>query len=144
MTANQAIKRRQYVVNRPLQFRFVKAMVLVLCSMAACSVLAAYIAVWFTISSFELSNNPLITSLLSTICWLIFLELLVVIPFVIWWGIRLSHRIAGPLFRIHAALTRMAGGEYNIQVKLRAGDELQEIADIINKLASSLQKRRGA
>ncbi len=142
MPASNKIKRRQWVVNRPLQFRFVKALVLVLCSMAVLSVAAVYVAVWFSVSSFELTNNQLITSLLKSICWLIFLELLLILPFVVWWGIRLSHRVAGPLYRFHAALTRMANGQYDVTVKLRAGDELQEFADLINALAASLRNRR--
>lgn len=136
------IKRRQWVVNRPLQFRFVKALVLVLCAMALLSVLAVYAAVWVTVSSFELANNLLIMSLLRSICWLIFLELLIILPFVAWWGIRLSHRVAGPLYRIHAALTRMVNGQYDVTVKLRSGDELQEFTDVINALAASLRSRR--
>lgn len=142
MAASHKTKRRQWIVNRPLQFRFVKVLVLVLCFMAVLSVLAVYAAVWFSVSSFELTSNLLITSLLKSICWLIFLELLLILPFVVWWGIRLSHRVAGPLFRIHAALTRMANGQYDVSVNLRAGDELQEFADVINALAKSLQNRR--
>ena len=118
-------------------------MVLVLCCMAVLSVLAVYVAVWVTVTSFELSNNLLIISLLKSICWLIFLELLFITPFIVWWGIRLSHRVAGPLVPIHAALARIANGQYDVRVKLRAGDELHELADAINAVAASLKSRHG-
>ncbi|MBI4341535.1 MAG: HAMP domain-containing protein [Candidatus Omnitrophica bacterium] len=137
-------RRRRWVVNRPLQFRFVNAMVVILCAMAVLAVAAVYVGGWLTLSSFELTGNLLMVSLLQTMCWTIVLELLAVTPLVIWWGVRLSHRVAGPLVRIHAALARMANGQYDVQVKLRAGDELTELADAINVLAASLHNRSRA
>lgn len=141
-SAERFVRRRQYVVNRPLQFRFVNAMILVLCAMALLAVGAVYLAVRLTLSSFELTRDPLIISLLSSVCWTIVLELLVIGPVVVWWGIRLTHRVAGPLVRIHAALSRMADGRFDEHVTLRAGDELQELAAVINRLAETLRRRR--
>ena len=135
-------RRRRWVVNRPLQLQVVRAMVLVLCVMAVLAIAAVYAAVWITLSSFELTRDPLIGSLLRCICWTIVLELLVLTPLVIWWGIRLTHRIAGPLLRIHAALQQLAAGRVDQHILLRKGDFFTDIAAAINALAESLRTRR--
>ncbi len=135
-------RRRQWVVNRPLQFRFVKVMVLVLGGTAAGALGAVYVAVRLTLSSFDLARDPVIMSLLASICWTIVLELVIMTPIVVWLGIRLTHRVAGPLVRIRAALAKLAAGDYNVRIQLRKGDELVEFADMMNTLAASLRARR--
>lgn len=140
----QRWRRRQWLVNRPLQFRFVKATVFILLLMAISAVAAVYLAVWITLSSFELTQDALIMSLLNTICWTIMLELLVLTPIVIWVAIRLSHKVAGPLVRIRSALTQMCAGEFDVHIGLRKGDELAELAELTNRLAASLRQRRSS
>ena len=139
VTGSRPYRRRQWLVNRQLQLRFVKAMVLVLCVMALAAMAAVYLAVKITLSSFELSHDPLFVSLLNAVCWLIALELVVVTPFVVWFGIRLTHKVAGPLVRINAAIQQMIRGDFNIHLTLRKGDSLVELADAINALAANLR-----
>ena len=134
-------RRRKWVVNRPLQFRFVKAMLLVLCLMAVAGLSAIYVSIWVTVSSFELSHDPVIVSLLSTVSWTIALALLLMAPAVICLGILLTHKVAGPLVRIHAALTQMANGNFDVHMTLRKGDELIELAETVNYLAAFLRRR---
>lgn len=48
-------------------------------------------------------------------------------------GIRLSHKIYGPLYRIKRILEAVADGAEPEMVKLRDGDELQDIAVALNR-----------
>ena len=137
-------RRRRYLVNRPLQLRFVKAIVFILLVMAVGAAGAVYLAVHVTLSSFDLLHDPLIVSLLNSVLWTIFLELLVLTPLVVWFGIRLTHPVAGPLVRIQAALAQLCAGDFSVHVSLRKGDELLELAQLINRLAKSLRERRPA
>ena len=134
-------RRRTWLVNRPLQFRFVKAMLLVLCVMAVASMVAVHIAIGVTRVSFQLSNEPAILSLLDSVGWLIFLELLGLTPFVICLGVLLTHKVAGPLMKIQASLAQMVKGDFDVHLKLRKRDELLELAEIVNRLADSLRRR---
>ena len=132
-------RRRRLVVDRSLQFPFVNTMVTVLVAMAVASLAAVAFAVRITLSSYELSNNALIVALFDTVFWIVMLELVVVIPLVVWFGIWLTHKVAGPLVRIHAVLAQMSRGDYDVRVKLRKGDMLTSLADAINRLASERQ-----
>lgn len=142
MTTTRPYQRRRLVVNRALQFRFVRAMLVILVVMALAAVVAVFVAIRITLSTFELSQDAVVVSLFNVICWLIVLELLIVTPAVIWLGILLTHKIAGPLVRIGAALAQMAEGDYNIHIQLRRGDELREVAALVNHLAATLRSRR--
>jgi len=109
--------------------------------MGATAALGTYGALWFTLYSFELLKEAYIKALFSTILWTIVLELVVLIPLVSWLGIFLTHRVAGPLVRIRAALSQMAKGDFDIHLQLRKGDALMDLAEDINRLAEFLRRR---
>ena len=69
--------------------------------------------------------------------------MLVVAPFAVLVGVLLTHRVAGPLVRIQAALEQMSKGDYQVQLTLRPGDSLSELADHVNQLAAILRRRSG-
>ena len=55
--------------------------------------------------------------------------------FVIWFiALELSHRIAGPLYRLEKELNERIDGKKSGPIQLREKDELKELADKINKL----------
>ncbi len=53
----------------------------------------------------------------------------------------LSHRIAGPVFRLEKTLEEMAKGNLSLRITLRRKDELKELATSMNGLMSSLSER---
>ena len=134
-------RRRKVLINRPLQLPLVKAMLLVLLTMAVAALLAMQVAIRITLSTYELTANTLAIGLLNTVFWVMMLELLVLTVFCAWFGIRLTHKIAGPLVRIRAALAQLTKGQFDIHVTLRKGDSLVELAEDINRLAASLRNR---
>ena len=134
-------QRRKVLVNRPLQLAFVKAMLLVLLTMALAALMAVQAAVRITLSTYELTTNALAIGLLNTVFWVMVLELLVLTPVFAWMGILLTHKVAGPLVRIRAALAQLTEGRYDLHISLRKGDSLVGIADDINRLAASLRNR---
>ena len=142
VTNPRRYRRRQLIVNRALQFPFVRVMVLSVCLMAAASLTAVSLAIRVTLSTFELSQDAVTVSLFNTASWMIVLELLLVTPVVVWLGILITHKVAGPLVRIRTALAQLAAGDFNVQIRLRQGDELADVADLINYLATSLRSRR--
>jgi methyl-accepting chemotaxis protein len=49
-----------------------------------------------------------------------------------------SHKMAGPVFSIKRSLKRMANGEPIEKIRIRKGDEFQELVDVLNEV---IQKR---
>ena len=62
----------------------------------------------------------------------------------IWWGVRLSHRFAGPLQRLERDIHKIThSGDYSYKIHLRKSDDVKPIADAINKLLESIHKKYG-
>ncbi|MFH1868795.1 MAG: hypothetical protein ABH843_07475 [Candidatus Omnitrophota bacterium] len=66
--------------------------------------------------------------------------IMVVLPIAlvsIWFmALELSHRIAGPIYRLEKELDKLLAGEKVSQIRLRKNDELKPLADKINRLVN--------
>ena len=45
-----------------------------------------------------------------------------------------THRFAGPVYRLEQSLKQIASGDLGFQVRLRSGDDLQELAVLVNQI----------
>jgi len=57
----------------------------------------------------------------------------VVVVFIAVFGILLSHRIAGPLYRLHRHMSEIGQGKIQSEVSFRKGDYFQELAGSFNE-----------
>lgn len=53
-----------------------------------------------------------------------------------------SHRFAGPAYRIGADIQRSLRGEQGVRIRLRRGDELEELAGQVNKVLTAIDDYR--
>lgn len=58
-----------------------------------------------------------------------------------WLGMRLSHRIVGPMIQIQRVLERAIKNDYSPRIHLRNNDYLYEIADKLNLLLEKLDQK---
>ena len=56
-------------------------------------------------------------------------------------ALRLTHQIAGPVYRLEQNMLKMAQGNYRLQTVLRNRDEFNELAEALNLLGQSYCKR---
>jgi hypothetical protein len=56
-------------------------------------------------------------------------------------GIFYSHKIAGPAYRIQKDIDRTLAGEKGVRIQLRKGDKLKDLADKVNALIDSYEKK---
>lgn len=57
-------------------------------------------------------------------------------------GIMVTHRVAGPIYKMKRLLTYVGDGHLMLTEKLRKGDELQHFFDTFEKMVDSLRKRQ--
>jgi nitrogen fixation/metabolism regulation signal transduction histidine kinase len=57
-------------------------------------------------------------------------------------GLFMSHRIAGPVYRIAEDIDRVLAGEKGVRVKLRRKDALEELANKVNQLIEHVDHQR--
>ena len=135
----RSYRRRRVLVDRSFQFRFVRVLLLVLSFLTIAALGGVYLALQVTLRTFELVRDPVSVSLFSTVGLFVALELLLISPLVAWIGILLTHKVAGPLVRIHAGVAQMTEGNFDVHLKLRKGDALEDLAEAINRLATFLR-----
>lgn len=59
-----------------------------------------------------------------------------------WWGLILSHRMAGPIERLKKELDRVLKGDYSHRISVRKHDELKPFVDDINKILEKLEEKK--
>ena len=94
-------------------------------------------------SSLSVAQKQEFTSLMSSFAhrmwptmWILFVLMVVHLLYV-------SHKIAGPLYRIRSVLSYVGSGNLTARAKLRRGDYLTQDADAVNQMASELDNRIG-
>jgi hypothetical protein len=54
-------------------------------------------------------------------------------------GLVMTHRIAGPIYRLEVFFNQLLGGQRPADVRLRRGDELHELCDLVNQATAPLR-----
>lgn len=141
MSTELPYKRKQYLVDRGYQLRFVTRVFMVVLAVAIVSSLFSTGLIWFNMYRPELDSQvPLIASMVAVASTLL-IELLLSIPIVFYLGIRQSHRVVGPVNRIKRLLEAISNGDFSQRITLRQGDALEDLAKSINQMTESLQQR---
>lgn len=133
--------RREYLVDRRYQLRFVTRLFLVVLVVAVTAAFVSSALVWKHLSQTDQGASLWATVCLVSISATLLVELLIAIPLIFLLGIRQSHRIVGPMKRIRKGLEALGRGEYGHRVTLRKGDALEELAEWINQASEALEKR---
>lgn len=138
---NYKAMRRNYLVNKRLQMKYA----FIIGGVLFLIVLLMEAHTFLVIRTVEpdFANPALLSALKSLQMWMLasgFIYM-IVIPIL---SIFLSHKIAGPLYRMEKSIQEALDSEGPIRpIKLRQGDELQSLADLINQLFERLPQKKG-
>ena len=67
------------------------------------------------------------------------IALLIFAPITLALGIILMHRVAGPIYRFEQFLGAVVRGEHPGECRIRQGDELVEMCDLLNRLTAPIR-----
>ena len=137
------IRRKQYFVERKLQMRFARFVLLFMLAGCAATGFAVFYATFMILSERLIGIYPQarLVEIFHSLYGALFLALLLVTPVIFYVAIVLSHRVAGPLPKIYQALRDIGGGNFDTHLILRKKDELKELAETINDMATQLKER---
>lgn len=90
----------------------------------------------------NLSIHPSYDIMLYIRFSIILVVVLVFTGFNFWYGVRLSHRIAGPIIQIQRVLEQALKDKFNNRIHLRSNDYLHEISDTLNLLLEKLENQQ--
>lgn len=125
-------KIRNYLISKNLQLRITLKFVVPALFLSVLSGLVVFLIVWPLLSEFVPDNQIKQFQTITVIG--LFLCSIGIICLITALGIVITHRIAGPIYRIEQDLKRLLQGEKIESIHIRDGDEFQEFVDIINQV----------
>ncbi len=137
-----AWRRRNYLINRDFQFRYIARMIIGIIVMAMIVSFTVYYTTWarimdefYDVARIASQYAPLFSSINQTLL-VILLVFLVLAAF---FSVFISHQIAGPMYRFEKTLQAIAGGDMTMRVGLRKRDEFKQLADTMNEMVDELR-----
>lgn len=129
--------RRIKVIDNVFQYRLIAVLLTVvlggLAAFAGVSVVVALAAGGLSSAALQRMYAALPPILLND---LVIMVLLVIM------GIFVTHRIAGPVYRVQKDIERVLRGEKGVRVKFRKGDSFPELAEKVNSLIERIDGTR--
>lgn len=138
----QPKKRKRYFIKTGLQFRYLRVILLAII-LPTLLVATCLYYLFFYLMAEQLAIPESIAYNIMPVFKKINLLLLLGLPIIsggiLLWGVLVSHRIAGPLYRIEKELDKAAKGDFSIRIKIRKRDELVTLVEGINKLLDKIE-----
>ena len=141
MNGELPYRRKQYLVDRGYQLRFVTRVFVVVLIVAVISSLISTGLLWTNMYRPDLEQQATLIAALIAVATTLLIELLLAIPLVYFLGIRQSHRVVGPVNRIKRVLEAIGAGDFSQRITVRRGDALEDLAKSINQMADNLRQR---
>ena len=138
-------RRRRYFIRTKFQLKYIVLILAVALTSAIISGYTIYYNSWVLLGH-KLANvypQGRLIEIFRSVNTKLAINLFFVLILCVTAGLLASHKIAGPLFRIIRFLGTVTKGDYSQRVTLRKGDELQDLADAVNKLVEKLDKEAG-
>lgn len=136
-------RRRNYLINKDFQFRYIGRMVFGILAMALVAGFTVYYTTWARIMD-EFYNVPRIASqyapLFASVNRTLVVVILVFLVITAVLSIFISHTIAGPIYRFEKTLLNLMQGDLTQQIGLRKGDEFKNLAVMFNDMIAELRK----
>ncbi|NLM17895.1 MAG: HAMP domain-containing protein [Candidatus Riflebacteria bacterium] len=132
-------RRKTYLIKKGLQLRYMGIIVTSMLTVAACVGWIFYKTSWGTIADtpdLSLANLGAIYDQVNQtlLQWIILIGVAIAIL-----SLFVSHKIAGPVYRIEETAKRIAKGDLSQTVHLRHGDELGDLQDAFNAMTVALR-----
>lgn len=136
-------KRFQYViVTSPIQMKYLRSLLAAMVLPAALLGGCLYYLIT-TIMAKELifteAIDLVLKPALASINWTLAVGLPVVAVILFAWGVKLSHRFAGPIERVERELEAIKKGDVSRRIKVRENDDLKPMAERLNKILDAAQ-----
>jgi signal transduction histidine kinase len=137
-------RRTKFIVQREMQFRFARFVVLFTCGSALFTGLTVFYTTYLMLGERLADVYPQgrLMMIVKNAHLAMIINLALVMPVIYFISIRFSHRIAGPLPKIYQAIKSIGEGNYDVKLVLRKKDELQELATLINETANKLKEKQ--
>jgi signal transduction histidine kinase len=137
-------RRAKLFIAKGFQIRYISLILIFMFAIVLLTGYTFYVTAWVMFGEKLAAVYPqgLLLDIFKRVNLVLLLRLAIVTPLVIFIGLILSNRIAGPIYHIKKYLSKISAGNYEEDLKLRKNDELQDVAESINSLVARLRSER--
>ena len=133
-------RRRSYIVNKSLQYRFLATIIIY------CFITVAFLSVYLFVpeilkledESLSMQIRAVAADRILTFHSRIWPASIVLVCFLGIHSVLFFHRVAGPLYRFHGAFERVRQGDMSFQVRIRKKDYLHTEEELINEMIEAI------
>ncbi|MEI6631417.1 MAG: methyl-accepting chemotaxis protein [bacterium] len=140
-------RRKRYFMKSGLQNRYLRLILLaIVLPTFLFSFCLCYLAFYLMAEQLGIPESVAynITPVIGKIGIVLLLGLPVISILLLLWGLVISHRIAGPIYRLEQELDKISKGDFSLRIRFRKKDELASIAQGINKVLDKIgEKQKG-
>ena len=140
----QKYKRKRYFILARFQIKYIAYILFFLYVGAAVAGYTVYYTTWVTLGE-KLANvypTGRLMQVFKSANFVLFFRVFLITPLFILMGTILSHRIAGPVYRIRKYIDSLINGDLSQDLKLRKKDELKELAAKMTELTKKLRENK--
>ncbi len=127
-------KIRNYLISKDIQLRITLKFVIPAICFSVLSGLSVFFTLWPTIAKLTPEAGEIEQYFRITILYMLALNSFGILCLITAVGIVITHRIAGPVYRMQQHLERVLQGEKIGLIQLRREDEFHELAETINQV----------
>jgi len=139
-------RRRRYLVNKKMQLQFVFLLMAQICiptvalGFSLFVVNNMYLSALQVIVGESVISEPCVQEILFVSVAVVVAFLIVSAALVTFLGVRFSHHIAGPLYKLKDSMARLARGEKVEHIGFRKSDIAEGLAEEFNAIAEKLNR----
>ena len=141
MEAQKKYRRTQYFMKGPLQKRYLIHSVLMMTIPTALVALCLYILIFYLVSEQLAVPQTIINTLqpvLIKVNNIVGIGLPIIFAILFGWAVMISHRFAGPMYRLERDLEKIAQGDHSLRIRFRKKDQLDDLAAKLNEVLDKL------
>ncbi len=133
-------RRRIFLIKTGLQLRYMGIIVTTMLAVALGVGWTIYFTSWSMISKTQDLTIDKLADIFDTVNRDLVKYVAIFILVIAVLSIFVSHKIAGPVFRLENSAKQIAQGDLTQDVQLRYGDELRDLSEAFNTMTESLRK----
>ncbi len=135
-------KRHIYIVNKKFQFKYLFTILAIMMITVVSISFTTFYVIWNNVIE-EFFYIPDASKKLADIFNETSVMLIIPVALLallgVFAGVMLSHKIAGPIYRVEKVSEELAKGNFDVRVRFRKGDDLQELAGKLNEMIESVR-----
>jgi methyl-accepting chemotaxis protein len=138
MGSQAKFKRKKFLIDKGFQLAYVgKILLLEFIAVGATALMVSYMFL------FVFNDDALVNAgpWGSGILWGTIILAAMLIAILAFLGIRISHRIAGPIYRFHQTFEEVKSGNVNARIYLRENDEMKPLALAFNGMLDVISEQ---